>query len=185
MGTQWWFQILHTDSARPDTFAFLLAGQETALQEGWGARMAGKRPMWALPWYFVRGVGVGEAPRGSSASSPEVTPSKNLNLPARDPGAGLREGLGKRSACLRVLVVPSHVLHSTGWEVQSPAFFPPHCRVRANWPPKTPNGPDHRGEKTFPSTALWGRPSFLCRALKTWIYLLCDFLFQLCPGASL
>lgn len=40
-------------------------------------------------------------------------------------------------------------------------------------------------EKTFISTALLGLPSFLLRALATWVYLLCNFLFKLVsPSAA-
>lgn len=135
--------------------------------------------------YFERG-GVGERhPAEQRSRSPGRALFKTLNT-ARDGGAGVRWGLEKPSTCPRVLAVPSHVLNPIGWEVQAAAPFPPP--YRESW--QTGLGRPQMGQTTEEKENLyfhspWGLPSFLLRALKTWIYLLCDFLFKLSPGTPL
>lgn len=93
-----------------------------ARKQGMGRETKGKYA------FAIGGRGrVREKPlKGRGATSLERLSPRSRTQTARDPGTGLTEGLGKPS--LSVSAMPFHIWISTGWEVQVPALFAPHCR---------------------------------------------------------
>ena len=142
--------------------------------------------MWVPPWYFVRGGGCGRGPAGQWRQLPRSDSFQEPEPPSQRPRGRAERRAGKAISVPQSLSgALAHLAFS--WLGSSvTCFLSSSLQSQGKLASEDPKRARSQGrENTFTSTALWGRPSFLCRALRTWIYLLCDFLFKLSPGAPL